>query len=795
MLDRIRQDLAFAIRSLLAGRTVSAVAVASLAVGIAANTTVFSLVQAVEFPRLIYPDASRLVFVESRNHARGLVGMLVSAPDAADIAAASRTLTHASVTADQSSVLRVGTAARRVSGRRVSPAFFEAMGVPVSHGRALGAADQPGVIVLSDRLWRTHFGADASIVGRPVRLDGGLVTVIGIMPPRFDIDAEFWTPLASSLAGFARNDRQFTLFARLTPGASFDDGAKELAEISRRLAGEHPATNEGWEMFPTPVTRMHGRDSRQSFLLLQAAVGFVLLIACANIANILLARGTRRHHEMAVRVSLGASRRRLVSGLLAEAVVLSLAGGALGILLSMWGIRLTRFLGGFPDVIDPRLNVIVLGFTAALSMLTGVLCGVVPALRASAVSPDAVLREAGRGAPADSRGRLRACLAATQIAAALVLATCAVLMARTVANRQRVDLGFEARGAVRAEVVLSGDRYADAAAVPAAVNGILERLSAKPDVAAAGALTWALPTAAGALRQLTLPARQDVTLPASVRRGIEAVTPGYFEAFGVALKAGRDFAGTDRQGTAPVAIVNEELARHLWPGADPVGERLRLGSPGEAAPVVTVVGVVGSVRRSRMHDFTVARAYVPFAQHPNGNVTFFVRARGDAGSGGRALEAAVREADPSLMVERLRSLEADVEQFAAPMRLTSALFGAFGITGVLLAALGVFGTMSYTVSQRQRDMAVRAALGAARGEIVRLVFGSVLRITAGGVAAGLVLAFVATRALESSLFGVSPTDPFTYAIVVAFLVLVSLAACYRPARAAATADPMSILRQ
>jgi predicted permease len=795
MLDRIRQDLAFAMRGLLSGRGVNAVAIVSLAIGIAANTTVFSLVQAVEFPQLIYPDASRLVFVESRSHTRGLIGMLVSVPDAVDIAAASRTLEHASLAGLQRSVLRVGSTGRRVSGRRVEPSFFEAMHVPAASGRVLRPDDEPGVIVLSDSLWRTHLGSDPSLVGRPIGFDGGVVTVVGIMPPRFDPDADFWTPLTSSLGTFARDDRQFSLFARLRPEASLEDASRELAAISGRLAGEHPGTNRDWVMFPTPITRMHGRDSRQSFLLLQAAVGFVLLIACANIANILLARGTRRRHEMAVRVSLGASRGRLLSGLLVEAIVLSLAGGALGVLLSMWGIRLTRIIGGFPDVIDPRLNLIVLAFTAALSMVTGILCGILPAVRASGVAPDTVLREAGRGASGDSKGRLRACLAAAQIAAALVLATCAVLMAQTVANRQRVDLGFEPKGAIRAEVGLPPDRYRDPDAVRNRVHGILDQLARQPGVVAAGASTWALPTGAGAQRQLTLPARQDFALSGTIRRGTEAVTPRYFEAQGLTLKAGRAFAEGDREGTSPVAIVDEQLVRHLWADQDPVGELLRLGAPGEGAPVVSVVGVVGSVRRSWMHDTPVARVYVPFAQHPNGTVTIVVRAHHDVGTAGRTIETVVRSADSSLLVEGVRSLEADVARFAAPIRLTSVLFAAFGLTGVLLAALGVFGTMSYTVSQRQRDLAVRAALGADRGSILRLVLGSVLRITAAGMVAGLGLAFVAARALDSLLFGVSPTDPFTYATVAAFLVLVSLAACYRPARLAAAADPVSVLRQ
>ena len=794
MLEILRQDVVFAVRSLTRSRGVTAVAILSLSIGIAANATIFSLVQALEFPNLIYPDASQIVVLESRNQPRGIAGMLLSVPDAMDVMASARTLDAAAVTADQSSVLHESAGARRISGRRVTAPFFSVLQVRPALGRTLSGSDQPGVIVLSDATWRAHFHADPHLVGRPIRLDGGLVTVVGVMPPRFDADAEFWTPFVPPL-GSSRDDRQFTVFARLTPAASFRDAAQELVDLSRRLATEAPATNQDWEIYPVPLARLHGRDSRESFLLLQAAVGFVLLIACANIANILLARGASRQHEMAVRISLGAGRRRLLSSLLAESLTLAALGGALGLLLAFWGIRLARAIGGFPDVIEPTLNLTVLLFTAAVSMLTGVLSGIVPALRASAASPNMVLKSGDRTAAGRPGGRMRAGLVATQIALAVVLGTCGLLMVRSFVNRQQVDLGFEPRGALRGEIALPPERYGDPDAVRAAAASIVDALQRQSGVVAAGASTWALPTAAGAQRQLTVPGGAFTPLPLSIPRGVESVTPGYFSALGVPLRAGRGFTDGDGHGGAPVAIINGELAQRLWPGSSPVGETLRLGAPHEAAPVVTVVGVIDTVRRSAMHDRPVARVYLPYAQYPNGTFSIVVRTRQSGPAAARQIEAAVQQTDPLVLVEQLRTLDADVAQFLAPLRMMTVLLGAFGAAGVLLAALGIFGTMSYTVSQRQRELALRAALGATRRDIVRLVFGGAASITAAGMLLGGIGAAFAARFLAGFVFGVAANDPLTVGSIAALLGLVALASCYRPARRAASVDPLILLRE
>jgi predicted permease len=795
MLDTIRQDLVVAGRHLRRGRLVTAVALVSLALGIAANTTVFSLVKALTFPHLIYPDASRVVFLESRNDARGLAEMMVSAPDARDVAAAARMLRDASVSASQSSILRAGDVARRIQGRRVDAGFFATLDVPPALGRPLVRGDEPGVIVLSDGLWRSQFAADPRVVGATIRLDGGAVTVVGVMPPLFDGDADFWTPLGAALTGAPRDDRQYDLHARLAPGASLADVNAELSALSARLAAAYPATNRGWEVYAVPLSRLHGRDAQSSFLLLQAAVGCVLLIACANIANILLARGAGRRREIAVRIALGASRGRVIATLLTEAVALAAAGGTLGVLLAMWGIRLARSLFDFPDVIEPHLDVVVLAFTAAVSIGTGLLCGLGPALRASSVAPEPVLRADGRAATDASGGRFRALLVIAQMACAVLLATSATLLVRSVLNRERVALGFEPRQAFRASLTLPVDRYPDPAGAAATVERVVAAIASSPDILAAGVRTWALPTGAGGQRAFTLPDDHDVALAPGIGRGVEAVTPGCFAALGVRMIAGRGLTDADRSGTGGVAVVNEELARRLWPGETALGRRLRLGLPADAAPIVTVVGVVATLRRSPMHDSLIAMAYVPYAQYPNRTVTIVARTRGDMTAGTRALAAAVHATDPSLLAEGIRSMQDDVAAFTAPLRVITSVLGAFACVAVLLAALGVFGAMSYAVAERQHEIAVRTALGAARGAILRMVVASTLRLTAVGVLVGGIAAAWATRALHAFLFGIGPVDPATYLAVAGALAAIAVAACWRPARQAAGVDPMAVLRR
>lgn len=771
-------------RALLRDPQLTTVAVLSLAVGLAANTTIFSLVHALEFPRLIYPRASQLVFLESDHIERGLAGMLVSVPDAQDLARATRTLSHVAWAGDQSSVLDTGSQRRRVSGRRVSETFFSTFETSAAIGRTLRPEDPPGTVVLSHQLWSAAFGGTTTLTDLTPRLDGTVVSVVGVMPEAFDADAEFWIPLAAEPTTFARDDRQFSVFARVVPEATLAQATNEVNTLSATLAAAHAQSNAGWVMRLYPLSRLHGRDSRETFYLLQAAVLGMLLIACANIANLLLARGAERRHEMALRLSLGATRAHLARQLLAEGLVLALAGGLLGIVLSLWGIRGARALGGFPDVIAPTLNVGVLAFSAALSVLTGALCAAWPAWQASATAPEEALRQGGTRTTGGT-GHGRSVLLAIQISAALVLIGLGALLLQSWRHRQALDLGLDPAGVVRASV--SG-------ASTDSTLSFTEALAAHPEVEAAAVSAWALPSGAGAQRAIQSTTSAAALDPASGRT-FESVSVNFFKTLRVPVRAGRVFDDTDRPGAPLVAVINETLARRISPDATPVGATLRLGEA-TADPIVTVIGVVGDVRRSVMHDSPLPRVYLPFAQHPSGSgLQLFVRARAEETPVSRLLLDTAQTVDRSLLVEDIEAASTDLARFTAGLRMTTTVLSLFGGVGLALAALGVYGTTSYVTSTRTRELAVRAALGADRGRLLRLVLRTVSQPLAVGLVAGIALSAFAVRSVEASLFGVSATDVTTMAAAVGVLILVTLLAAARPALRAANTDPMTALRQ
>jgi len=775
--------------------------VLSLAIGIGANLTVFGVLRAIEFPILPYPDASRLVQIDASNVSRGASGYPMSLPDFDDVRRTTRSFSTMAASTDATLTLRGGNEPARIAGKRVTGDFFSTLGVRPALGRTVGEADGgTAVIVLSDQLWRTQFGGDQRVIGRIVQVDGQAHTVLGVMPPRFDENTDAWVPLTDQPTAVARDDRQYTVLARLAPTASLESTRSELAMVANQLAAEHRETNTGWELAPTPLARLRARESGGGWYQLQAAVGFLLLVAAANVANLLLARAVARRREMAIRTALGATRWQRFRLVMAEGVILAAAAAVVGVILSIWGAGVVTALAGLPPSVRVPFDAVTIAAAVTLALVVAVLVALAPATFTARMDADTALRESGtRGTSATrAQRRLRTLLVYTEVAAALVLVTGASLMARTLWNRQQRDLGFDPRNALRGELALSEPRYDGAASVRSTVSDLRGRIGSQPGVTAVGVSGFPFAARLGSPIQLTSAGRDGDVLGADAPRVIEGVTPGFFQAMATPLHRGRDFGASDVSGGAPVAIVNEELARRAWPAGDAVGRSLRIGATdaigGAVTPTVTIVGVVASTLRSSMHDRVLPRLYVPLDQFPARNVTLIVRSDDTPGQLVGGVKAAVREIDARLFVEDLRTLESDEAAFLRPTRLYAVMLQAFAGLALLLAAIGVYASMAYSVAQRTRELAIRLALGAEPARLVRRVLGEGVRIAIVGGIVGVLVARAGGRVLQALVYGVETTDPLSFGAAMLILLLVVVLGTWIPARRASTTDPAITLR-
>jgi putative ABC transport system permease protein len=773
----------------------------SLAVGIGANLTVFGVLRAIEFPILPYPDGSRLVQVDASNVARGAAGYPMSLADFHDVRRATRTLSTVAASRDVTVTLRGGSEPERIAGKRVTGDFFTTLGTGAALGRPIGSADAASaVVVLSDRLWRAQFSADPNVVGRTVQLDGQPNTVLGVMPPRFDESTDAWMPLGIQPATAPRDDRQYTVVARLAPNTSAEAARAELTTIARRLAADHHETNDGWELSPTPLARLRARESGGGWYQLQAAVGFLLLIAAANVANLLLARAVARRREMAIRTALGATRWQRFRLVMAEGIVLAASASVAAGVLSVWGIRAVTTLAGLPPSVHVPIDAITVAAGVALVLIVAFLIAVAPAAFAARMHADTALRESGARGASASRGqrRLRNLLLYAEVAAALVLVTGASLMARTLWNRQQRDLGFDPRNALRADIALSEPRYDDVATLRSTVRELTQTVAGHPGVAAIGVSAFPFASRLGTPIELTTPGRSGDVLGPDSPRAIEAVSPGFFRAMATPLRRGRDITADDVSGAPLVAVVNEELARRAWPAGDAVGRTLRIaasdaeGHP--ATPTVTIVGIVASMVRSSMHDRVLPQLYVAYDQFPSRNVTLITRVDGTPERLVGGVKAAVRDVDARLFVENVRTLAAEQADFLRPTRLYAIMLQAFAALALLLAAVGIYASMAYSVAQRTRELAIRLALGADPAALVRRVLAEGLRIAVVGGALGVLLARAGGRVLRALVYGVETTDPLSFLGASALLVLVVVLGTWIPARRASTTDPAIALR-
>ena len=799
-MDTLIQDLRYAARTLLKSPGFTLVAVITLALGIGANTAIFSVVNAVLLRPLPYPASDRLVAIWG---SYGADRQRVTAyTDVMDFRAQTTTFDAIGVVRGETVNLTGRETPERLNGEFVTADVFRVLGTQAGRGRTFTAEETtPGsgreVAVLSYDAWKTRFGADPGILGRPLLLNARPHVVIGVMPPGFTSPfgpADVWLPITSipSPETFDRGVQNVWAIGRLRAGTTLARARNDLGTIARRLAAQYPASNAGWGVTLIPLREQVAGDVGPALLILLAAVGLVLLIACANVANLQLARGAARRHEITVRASLGAGRARLVRQLLTESLLVSAAGGAAGLLLAAWatGALVRAVPGGVPSFEPVRVDGPVLLFTAGATVVAALLFGLAPALAVSRADLGDALRVR---APEGRRGgaRLRSGLVVAELALCMVLMASAGLLLRSVGRMRRVDPGFDPGNLLTFEFRLPRAKYRDAAAMAAFFERVVPQLRAVPGVAGA-ALVGSTPFTGNwddvAYTVADRPAPAPGLAPTALR---DAVSDAYFGTMRIPLVAGRDFDARDRAGALPVVIVSRELARREWPGASALGKRIR---PVGDSAWSTVVGVVGDSRQRTLGEDLRPRLYVPVLQSPMAFSNVVARTTGDPLALAPSVRAALWSVDPDQPVWEVTSMDRLLARSMRQERFTTLLTGLFAALALLLAAVGVYGVMAYTVSQRTREVGIRLAVGAAPRQVVALVFGRGLKVTAVATALGLAGALVATRLLRSQLFGVAPGDPVTFVAAAAVLAIVALLACWLPARRAAKVDPVVALR-
>jgi predicted permease len=800
------RDARIGLRSLsrTPGYTLTAVLCAALGIGITA--AVVSAAWNILVRPLPYRDADRLVAIYGENVTRGERGSNISYPDYVAWKQETKAFSGIGLWDWYDATLASGGEPERLKGSQVTANLFPLLGVQPRLGRGFTADEEvPGrddVVLLSDRLWRRRFGADPSIVGRTVIVDGVAHAVVGVMAPGFNFPqrGDLWVPLAVDPARETRDNRYHAgAIGRLKDGVPFERGVADLHAIDARLAREFPRENEGWRADVVPMRQDLVGDLRQPLLVFLGAVALVLLMVCANVANLTLARAAARGREMAVRTALGASRARLARQLAVESLLVAAVGGVLGVGIAWIGVRLLRY--GFPDQVPPffvtlKLDGTAFAIVAIVTLVTGVLFGIVPALRVPGWDAQGELREGGRGASGGlHRSRLRRALVVGEITLSVVLMVGATLLARSYRNLAGTDLGFTEEGALTVRILLAPADYPHPAQAAAFESRLLDRLRSLPGVTAVGGaqglpFTGWLVQSWASVEGAPPPVKKEGELVVH----FQYVTPDFFKAMGVRLVRGRWLTDADRDTLNPAVLVNERLVATAFGGKDPIGQRISLGGDSTWG---TVVGVIGDYRQFAASQPMVPAVFYPIAKAP----PFFarwmsivIRTSGDPAQLAPALRAAVKELDPRIAVEQVQTLDEVVSRSIWRQRLQEHVLGVFAVLSLVLACIGLYGVVSYAVAQRTRELGVRMALGATRRRVAWMVIEQSGRLVLAGVAAGLVLALAGTRVLEGLLYGVRATDPITFALVPISLGLVALVAAALPARRATRVDPIVAMR-
>ena len=808
-MDILWKNLVYSVRMLLKRPSLTAVAVIAIGLGIGANTAIFSVVNTVLLQPLPYDQPEQLLRVATEQRNQALDGRgAFSVPDFLDVQKSSTTLEYVAVFQGAGTIITEGGDPERVLGAAVTADYFPLLRVKPVLGRVFTREeDKPGaqdVILLSHGLWQRRFGGDPNIIGREINL-GGKTTVIGIMPPGFqypitDDPQDFWEPMfpAQWLTKEAREERAnrfLPVVARLKPGATVEQAKADLDLLSRQIEQQSPQSNTNVIFNAVLLHEDITRDYRPALLVMLGAVGLVLLIACANVANLLLARAAARQKEVAIRMALGASRRRIASQLLTESLLLSLAGAALGLLLASWGMDLLMAYGPaeVPRLRDVSLDRYVLFFTFGVATFTGILFGLIPALQASKPNPGNMLKESGRGFSIAGRNWMRSGLIVSEVALSLMLLVGAGLLINSFWRLLQTDAGFDPKGVLTLDVPLSRTTYTKPEQRSAAFQQLVGRMKVLPGVRDVS-VTSNVP-----LTDFDVELSFNIEGRAPNKPGEEATSDytvaggDYFRTMNIPLLHGRSFTDQDTTTTPQVIIVSNAFVKRYFPNEEPIGRRIIFDGKDEKPR--EIVGVVGDVRRNGLDVDVQPEMYVSHIQNPERRLNLVIRTEAqDASQLAQAARAEVKAFDPNQIIWRVQTVEELLGTSVAPRRFNMMLIGIFAGVALVLAAVGLYGVMSYSVSWRTHEIGIRMALGAKRADVLRLVVRQGMTMTLIGLGIGLVGAFFMSRVLVGLLYGVSAKDPLTFAGVSIVLLVVALLACLIPARRATRVNPIVALR-
>jgi len=809
-MDNLLKDIRYGWRGLINHLGFTAIVVVTLALGIGASTAIFSVVNSVMLRRLPYPTAERIIAIQEISPEGRRIQ--VTAANFYDWRQQNTVFEHLAAIRNMSVNLVLADQAERIDMAQTSANFFDVFGVTPQHGRLFIPADEQAghapVVVISDLLWRRRFGGDPSLVGKPVTLDGTNYTVIGIAPAGFQYPAktEAWLPPLRLVPELftnmdvtqQRGMGYLNAVALLKPGVSVGQAASEMETITSRLRQQYPETNNRRFNRVLSLQDHVLGDSRKMLWLLFGAVMFVLLIACANVANLLLANAAGRQKEMAIRAALGASRLRVMRQLLTESAMLALAGGALGLLLSVWGVSLiTKLLPpDFPRVHEIGMDWRVLGFTLAASMLTGLLFGFAPALHVSKTDVQEAMKETGRGSTGGlRRSRLRHGLIIAEVALSVVLLAGAGLLFRSFMRLQAVDAGFSSQQVLTARLSASGTNFPDDAATINFYDKVLQRLSTVPGVQHAGVINT-LPLSKGPTTAFRVEGRPVLTRDNWARTNFRSISNDYFRAMSIPLLQGRSFTAQDNQTTPFTTVINQVVAQREFPGENPIGKRITFGRvDSQQQPVwFEIVGIAANIRSSELREEPESELYFSANQSPFGTMALVIRSSVEPASLAASVRQAVSEIDKSVPVSDVKTMDHIVSESVTQPRFNLFLLGLFSGIALLLSVAGIYGVTAYSVTQRTHELGIRIALGAQVGDVLRMIMGQGMAVIGIGIVLGLVAAFVLMRFMNSLLFGVTATDPFTFAGITAVLIAAGLLACYIPARRATKVDPLEALR-